>query len=185
MSYGTAIPSGPLDRYPSVSWIAYLRGRPAAATFSLLSFGAAGIHFAVSPDHFGDWAPYGVAFGLLAWFQVLWGAAYLARPSYAWGRVAALINAGVVVVWVWSRTLGLPIGPQPGSTEAVGFADALSSLFEILLVVGLLAQEGAIGRTLRRQRARWAAVAIAVTLVVVSASLVALVALAPPSVAMG
>ncbi|HEX8938901.1 MAG TPA: hypothetical protein VF763_01960 [Candidatus Limnocylindrales bacterium] len=184
-----AEPAGPAapaaDRYPNQSWTTYLRSRPAAASFALLSFGAAAIHFAVSPDHFAEWAPYGVAFACLGWFQVLWAAAYLARPSRAWGRLAAVVNAGVVLVWLWSRLVGLPFGPEPGSREAVGLADTISSVFEALLVVGLVGQERRLGSALRGQPARWGGVAVAVTITVVLVTIAALVALAPAPMAMG
>jgi hypothetical protein len=167
------------------SWIACLRSHPGPSTFAILSFGAAAIHFAVSPEHFGEWAPYGVAFACLAWFQLLWAAAYLARPARRWASAAAAVNAGAVIVWVWSRTIGLPIGPDPGSTEPVGFADALSSGFEALLVLGLLAGGTPLAARVARQPARWGAAVVLVTFTVVALTLVALIVLAPQAMSMG
>lgn len=174
-----AIGPGAGDRTPRVSWTVFLRSRPAAATFALLSFGAAGIHFAVSPDHFAEYAPYGVFFAFLAWFQVLWAAGYLARPDAGWARVAVVVNACVVVLWVYSRAIGLPFGPDPGGIEPVGVADTISSGFEALLVVGLVAEGATAADRIRTQPARWAAAAVVVTIVVVSATIAALIALAP------
>lgn len=178
----TDVGVGGQRREPHVSWTAFLRTRPAAATFALLSFGSAAIHFAVSPDHFAEFAAYGVFFAFLAWFQVLWAAGYLARPDAGWARVAVVVNAFVVVVWVYSRVIGLPFGPVPGSTEPVGVADTISSGFEALLVVGLVAQGAAAADRIRTQPARWGAVAVIVTIVVVAATVGALVALAPMAV---
>ena len=167
------------------SWTAYLRAHPGPATLGMLSFGAAAIHFAVSPDHFGEWAPYGIAFACLAWFQILWAAAYVARPSPGWARAAVVVNAAVILVWAWSRTIGLPIGPEPGSTEPVGFADTLSSGLEARLVRGLVLVGSPIGDRIARQPARWAGVVGAATLLVVSATLIAMAALAPQAMPMG
>ena len=52
--------------------------------------------------------------------------------------MAVVINLGAVVVWVWSRSWGLPIGPDPGVPEALGPADVISSLLEIGLALALL-----------------------------------------------
>lgn len=167
------------------SWIAYLQAHPGPSTFAILSFGAAAIHFAVSPDHFSEWVPYGVAFASLAWFQLLWAAAYLVHPARWTARAAIVVNAGTVIVWIWSRTVGLPIGPNPGSTEPVGFADSLSSCFEALLVLGLLATGTSVASRLARRPARWGAAVAVVAIAVLALTLVALIALAPPAMAMG
>lgn len=45
-----------------------LRTHPGQSALAILSMGAAAIHFAASPDHFGEWVPFGVAFAFLAWF---------------------------------------------------------------------------------------------------------------------
>lgn len=169
---------------PPEPWLAVVRARPAAAILTLLSFGAAGIHFAVSPDHFAEWVPYGMAFACLAWFQLAWSAAYLLGPTRRLGLVAVVVNAAVVAVWVWSRTIGLPIGPEPGATEPVGFADALSSGLEAFLVVALLADARLTAR-LAGQPARWPVVAAVVAVLVVVATVAAMAALAPQPMSMG
>jgi hypothetical protein len=48
-----------------------------------------------------------------------------------------LVNVGAVLVWATSRTIGLPIGPEAGLPEPVGFPDLLASSFEIG-IVGLM-----------------------------------------------
>lgn len=164
---------------PQAPWLSFLRRSPGSVVLPMLSFGAAGIHFAVSPDHFAEWVPYGVAFALLAWFQVVWSAAYLVGPSRRLGMAAVAVNAAVIGVWVWSRTIGLPIGPEPGSTEPVGFADALSSGLEVLLVLGLLLGGTGVASRLGLHRARWGVAAAVVAALVVLATLAAMAALAP------
>lgn len=123
------------------------RGGPsapvAAATWAgwmaaACSIAAAIIHLAVIEDHLAEYVPFGIAFALLAIFQLAWPLAYLPRPTRALALVAVVINLGAVVVWVWSRGWGLPIGPEPWVPEAVGPADTISSLLEIGLALALL-----------------------------------------------
>ena len=63
----------------------------------------------------------------------------------------AIVNAGVVVVWVISRTVGLPIGPDRGIAESAAFLDVLSTVLEVVIVAvaaGLLLR----GRTARSRK---------------------------------
>ncbi len=172
---------------PSAAWPAVVGSRPGSTLLAILSFGAAGIHFAVSPDHFAEWLPYGVAFACLAWFQLSWSAAYLVGATRRLRIAGVVVNTAVVAVWAWSRTIGLPIGPEPGATEAVGFADALSSGLEAVLVLGLLTAHTQVptrlAAGLARQPARWAVALLAA--LVVLATVAAMAALAPQAMSMG
>ena len=161
-----------------------LRTHPGRSALAILSMGASAIHFAASPDHFGEWVPFGVAFAFLAWFQALWAATCLIGRARPWATAAIVINTGAIVVWIWSRTLGLPIGPDPGSIEPVGFADALSSAFEALIVPGLLAGGTPLAARLAGQPIRWRAAVTLVTVTVVALSLLALLTLAPQAMPM-
>ncbi|MEY2405893.1 MAG: hypothetical protein QOG39_809 [Acidimicrobiaceae bacterium] len=120
---------------------------PAAAALAVLSLGAAVIHAAFAPGHFSESWSHGLFFAVLAWLQV--GLAYflLARPS-RWVYVAGLFNIVVIAVWVMSRTVGVPFFPGAGTTEDVGFPDALSTELELFLVLGCAA-------LLWRPTARW------------------------------
>jgi hypothetical protein len=60
----------------------------------------------------------------------------LARPSRVLLAAGALGNAAIVVLWLVTRTIGIPLGPAAGSVESVGGLDILASGFEI---VGLVA----------------------------------------------
>jgi hypothetical protein len=109
-------------------------GDTLVAPAAILSFGAAAIHFWVMPAHLDEYLPFGVAFAFLALFQLGWGAAYLRRRP-AWLVVVGLVvNAGTLVIWAWSRTAGLPLGPNPYAPEALGLGDLAASLFEVMLV---------------------------------------------------
>jgi hypothetical protein len=104
-----------------------------------LSVGAAAIHFAVIFDYFAEYALYGVFFLVIAWAQMIWAAVVLWRPSRLWLWLGLAGNALVIAVYVASRTTGLPIGPDVGSTEPVGGLDVMSAVLELALVAGCAA----------------------------------------------
>ena len=111
-----------------------------------LSVGAASIHFAVIGAHFKEYPPYGVAFVLLAWFQVGWAVAYLQGPRRRLAIAAIAVNAGALAVWLASRTAGLPIGPDDGHVEPAGPLDIAAGLMEVALIILLAWDLRAIGR---------------------------------------
>jgi hypothetical protein len=113
---------------------------------STASLAAAGIHFAVMPDHFQEYVPFGVFFSVVAWLQALWAVGLVLRPG-RWLLAAGVIgNLGVVAIWTISRTAGLPLGPEPGVAEAVSFVDVFATVLEGLIAAGcavLLVRPGA------------------------------------------
>jgi hypothetical protein len=127
-----------------------LRRRPSNGSFALsqallavISLGAAGIHFAVVGEHFEEYVVFGLFFGTVAWLQGLWAVAVAvaaSRPLLWAGLVGNLL---IVVVWVISRTVGLPFGPEAGLPEPAAIADVIATMFEVALVVaaaGLLSR---------------------------------------------
>lgn len=130
------------------------------------SLAAAAIHFAVTGDHFAEHIAFGLFFVIVGWGQALWALGLLLAPR-RWLILAALIgNAVVVATWVLSRTVGVPIGPEPWTPEAVGIADLVSTVLELAIVAGCAAQL-ALGPD--RRQVRWKAqipsVAIGVSVV--------------------
>jgi len=109
----------------------YLLGGLAA-----LSIGAAAIHFAVVFEHFADYTLYGVFFLVIAWAQVIWPAVLLWWPSRLWLWLGIAGNTVVVAVYVASRTVGLPFGPDLHNAESVGALDVVSCVLEFGLIVG-------------------------------------------------
>jgi hypothetical protein len=100
------------------------------------SAGAAVLHFAYSPSHFAEYWVYGLFFVVLAWLQLAWGASVILNRS-RWLLLAGIaLNAGVIIVWILSRTVGVWVGPNATVSEAVGFPDTLSSGLELLVIVG-------------------------------------------------
>jgi hypothetical protein len=134
------------------------------------SAGAAAIHFAVLSEHIDEYWLFGLFFFGSGVAQLVWAAAVVVRPERAVVAVGALGNAAIIVLWVVSRTAGLPLGPEAGSPEAVGVADVAATALEgmiLLTTVWYLARP-----TVRRPAssaftlivAVWAAVIVAVAL---------------------
>jgi hypothetical protein len=57
------------------------------------------------------------------------------RPTRPLLQAGLIANAGVVALWVYTRTLGIPFGPGGGEVEALGAADLLASGFEVMAIV--------------------------------------------------
>jgi hypothetical protein len=130
-------------------------------SLALASASAALIHVMAASHHFSEWWLFGTGFVVMAVLQ-LSSAIALERTRWAFALPAAVVvNLPIVVLWVWSRTLGLPFGPEAGEAEAVGIADTLCTLTEIVIVGGALAlQRGASERWLTR----WSTAAVALAL---------------------
>lgn len=119
-------------RRPSFAALA----RSTSGVLALLSTGAALLHFALLWEHFQEYVLFGVLFALTALLQLAWSALVLRRPSRPLLQAGALGNLGVAIVWLLSRTVGLPFGPEPWTPEPVGVADSLATAFEVLIVIG-------------------------------------------------
>jgi hypothetical protein len=96
--------------------------------------GAAVIHVAVVPDHLLEWAAAGIFFVVLAVVQLLVGAAALLRPGRLVWLASVVVAAGPIVLWAVSRTVGLPLGPEPGVPEALGMSDLACAVLEAAAV---------------------------------------------------
>ena len=99
-----------------------------------LSVGAAAIHFAVMFEHFEEYTLYGVFFLVVAWAQMIWAAVVLWRPSRLWLSLGIVGNALILAVYVASRAVGLPVGPDAGHPEPFGGLDGVSAFLEFALI---------------------------------------------------
>ena len=115
---------------------------------------------------------YGVFFLVIAWAQLIWAAVVLWRPSRPWLWLGIAGNAIVLAVYVASRTVGLPFGPDLGHPEPVGGLDVVSGVLEFALIAGcaaLLWRPSLADRPVRRRgTSRTAACMAAVPAVVVA-----------------
>jgi hypothetical protein len=113
-----------------------LRARsPWLAVAAASSVVAAVVHVVVMPAHLEEHWSFGVFFGLLAVVQLGYAGALALRPSRDVLVAGALVNAATVALWLLSRTVGLPLGPEAGTPEPVGLLDATSTLAEVVLLV--------------------------------------------------
>jgi hypothetical protein len=99
---------------------------------------AAGTHLAVMPDHFRQSWIYGSFFAIVAPLQIGLACLVLARPRRAELAAALTFSVGVVVLWVFSRFVGVPIGPDNGATEELGVLDIFATAAELLTAGALV-----------------------------------------------
>jgi hypothetical protein len=106
--------------------------RPAVG---LLSGGAGLIHFAVIAEHFEEHWLFGTFFVVLGVFQMAWALAIVTHPARWLVVLGMVVNGGVVGIYLWSRLVGLPLGPEAGEAIPAGFGDVMATVFEVLIVV--------------------------------------------------
>ena len=108
-------------------------------TASLLSSVAGVIHAYYMPEHFEMWVGYGAFFLVVTACQVMLSLVLLAfRPAprlVLWAGI--LGNAAIIIMWLISRTSGLPYGPMIGEVEEIGVLDLSSKIAEIGVMVCL------------------------------------------------
>lgn len=97
------------------------------------SAAAAGVHAAVGPAHFREGLIIGTFFASAALAQVGWSLAMAIRPSRTLLVVAVVGNSAVLLLWLVTRTIGLP-GLLPGP-ESVGPWDLSCGVWELSVVV--------------------------------------------------
>jgi hypothetical protein len=105
------------------------------------SLGAGLVHLAVVREHFQESALFGSFLVVAGVLQIGWAVAALARDRMPLPRLAAAAQLALVVLWVATRTVGLPVGPEAWTPEAVGRADMLCVVLEVVsaaAVVGWL-----------------------------------------------
>jgi hypothetical protein len=106
------------------------------AALALSSLGSSAIHAAVCPSHFREATAFGVFFIVISAAQAGWAIAIILRPSRRLLLAGAIGNAGVVALWVLTRTVGLPFGPEIWRPEAITAADAVATQLEVGLGLG-------------------------------------------------
>ncbi len=114
--------------------------RGCAARWRSRRLSAALIHVMAASHHFSEWWLFGTGFVVMAVVQAACAIEFersASRAPRAAGRTGR--QRADRLLWVWSRTLGLPIGPESGEAEAVGVADTLCTVTELVIVGGALA----------------------------------------------
>ncbi len=164
--FRTARPAGPspavlrLGRAVAVRPGQRTAAESLALVAGLLVFASSVIHARVIADHLEYWWPSGVFFLVVACAQAAWSVLIFRHPrNRRLLRAGAIGNGALVVVWAFSRTAGMPVGPQPWRPEPVGAADVLATVDQLAAVVLLgvaLAVAPAAHRTLTRIHIRLA-----------------------------
>jgi hypothetical protein len=151
----------------STAYVPARTGRQAEAavrlrgSLALASASAALIHVMAASHHFAEWWLFGTGFVVMAVVQAA-SAVLFERTRWRFApHVAVAVNAPIVLLWIWSRTLGLPFGPEAGEAEAAGIADTLCTVTELVLIGGALALHRGVSE---RWLARWSTAAVVVAL---------------------
>jgi hypothetical protein len=151
----------------------------AAPTFviavAVLSLAAAGIHFAVVPSRFVEDPVFGMFFSVLAWGQTLWTLGFVRRRTRPVLFVGAFGASTVVIVWIWARTMGLPIGPTAGVPLRPSFAGILATALEVIvaLACGVRLVRSDVGAVLDRRLRRVLVAALVLVVVVLTTAALA------------
>jgi hypothetical protein len=125
----TLTPSGERARtgsdVPALAWL-----------LAAINVACAAIHFAVILEHSDGALIVPLGFAAAGWFQLaVAGALVLRKPTPFVYGAALLGNLAIIVVWIFSRTAGLPWAPYNGVAEDVGTLDLVATSLEAAAVV--------------------------------------------------
>jgi hypothetical protein len=151
---------------------AVIRAEPSfapALLLATLSAGAGVLHLVMAPIHASGSGVEAAGFALAGWLQLALAAFLLVRPARAVLTATAAANGIFILVWVMSRTVGLPVGHEAWVAESVGSADLATVILEALavaLAVTLILRPGFLSGLSREAAAMLALVPLAALLVV-------------------
>jgi hypothetical protein len=94
------------------------------------------------PGHLQHWWVYGAFFLVTGLFQLAYAQQVLRRTTWLVALTGIVVNLGIVLIWVLSRTRGLPITPPEDITShegshviaGVGIADSAATSAELVVV---------------------------------------------------
>ena len=104
-------------------------------TLAGLSAVTAGIHAWVVPEHYQEYALFGVFFAVTGFAQALWAAEILRRPSRLLHGAGIALSTGLLALWALSRTAGIPIGPEAWDAEPAELLDVAAGVAELGIIV--------------------------------------------------
>ncbi len=138
--------------------------RPALAG---LAATAGAIHLVATVEHVGAEWELAVFFALVGIAQL--AAGWLIVRNAAGERflkLAALAGVAIALLWIFSRTAGVPFGPEAGTVSPMGVGDTIATLLELAFaaLVALIVARG-------EQAVAWLSSAIGIRLTVVVLSL--------------
>lgn len=133
--------------------------------------GAAAVHASVVQDHLLEWSAAGQFFVSLTVAGVLAAGALVRRAGPEQLLAALAVSVLPLVVWLVSRTLGLPFGPEAGAPEGVGLTDCIACALELVSAAAallLLRRRGLAARPAARPAVVWAGLLAVALLTVVA-----------------
>lgn len=110
----------------------------AGVAAAALSLAVAMIHLWAAVGYFEVWWGYGTFFLGVAAAQGLFSVALLRWPGPALSLAGILGNLSVILIYILSRTSGVPFGPHAGRAEDAGILDMSATGIELMTVVFLL-----------------------------------------------
>ncbi|MDQ6928426.1 MAG: hypothetical protein M3159_07150 [Actinomycetota bacterium] len=105
---------------------------------SLALAAAAGLHLAAFPEHIAEGFLIASFFLVCAVLQLVAALMVRAGVGRRARQIIVLGNVAVIGLWLVSRTVGLPLGPDANVPEAISSLDALSFVAEIIAIGGLV-----------------------------------------------
>lgn len=106
---------------------------------ALASAGAGLVHGVVAPHHAHETALLGWFFTLLCLAQLAWVVVLLVRPVRSVVVAGVLGNLAVVLLWAWTRAVGIPLGIAGGARQRFTPWDLTATGLEVVLVLAGLA----------------------------------------------
>jgi hypothetical protein len=97
--------------------------------------GTAAVHDTVTPYLLDGWPAARTVFGVLCAAEIVVAILVVARLSPAVLLAAVAISTAPLLVWLTSRTVGLPFGPEPGVAQPIGLVDGTAALLEVAALV--------------------------------------------------
>lgn len=130
---------------------------PPALTLAVATLlGAEALHAATYSEHRDEWVWAGVFFAVVCLAQWLTAWVLLTRRGGTGPAAFAIaLSLAIVTVWAFSRTVGMPFGPGRGVPEPVGWADFLSTAFELTTAAAawsLIRPREGVSRTVDRRQ---------------------------------
>ncbi len=113
-----------------------LRESPALRFAVLGLVAAAVIHAGVIGEHFHEDLFYGLFFLVVTALQLCLAWMLSTKPTLRILRYVAAMSGSIAVLYLMSRTTGLPIGPEPWRAEPFGVLDIAATCAELATLAG-------------------------------------------------
>jgi hypothetical protein len=96
------------------------------------------IHLAVVPEHLREWPTAAVFFVALSIVELALAVAVVVGTSRRMFLVGGAVSVASAALWAASRTVGLPIGPEAFTPEAIAAPDLFATALEALAAAAFM-----------------------------------------------